>query len=355
MLGSRVLIPLATLALGTWIGLGKPAAPAVQRCLEDAGHDALRHLETYARAPDGHAPLPFMPPAPELAPLSPPIGKLPDPLPWPRLNPDVSLNRAWLLAEGPAPQRDNGERLIALTFDDGPSPEITPRVLRTLEQYGAPATFFLIGRYLDGEDARSVAARDTVREIAARGHTIGNHTHDHELLTVTDHANVLAQMDDGAASIERVTGKRPIFFRPPYGKLDPFSQEALRDRGQEVVLWSVEAEDMIDDDAREVARSLQRQIVFNGSAIVLLHDVRPSSAAALAMLLEWLHARKYDPAFPDRVGYTLVDLPTYFRATGISPQPYANRPQLEEARRRAAVARKSASTATPRARGASSS
>ena len=282
-----------------------------------------------------------MPPAPKLGPLSPPIGKLPDPLPWPRLNPDVSLNRAWLLAEGPAPQPGNGERLIALTFDDGPSPEITPRVLRILEQYGAPATFFLIGRYLDGDDGRSAAARDALREIVARGHAVGNHTHDHELLTATDHANVLAQMDDGAASIARVTGKRPIFFRPPYGKLDEISQAALRDRGQEVVLWSVEAEDMVDDDAREVARSLQRQILFNGSAIVLLHDVRAPSANALAILLEWLRARKFDPANPERVGYTLVDLPTYFRAIGISPQPYADRPQLEEARKRAVRARRS--------------
>jgi peptidoglycan/xylan/chitin deacetylase (PgdA/CDA1 family) len=329
----RALLPLATLALGTWIGLGRPEAPVVQRCLETAGRDALNTLEHYTAVGNGSQPV--LPPAPKLSPASPPVGPLPDPLPWPRLNPDVSLNRAWLLAEGPAYQPGNGERLVALTFDDGPSPEITPRVLRLLEQYDAHATFFLIGRYLDGDDSRSLAAHDVVKDILARGHTLGNHTHDHQLLTTIDHAAALAQIDDGAASIERVTHARPVFFRPPYGKLDPFTQDALRTRGQEVVLWSIEAEDMVDDDPRAVLQNLQRQLLFNGGGIILLHDVRPSSADALAQLLAWLHKHRYDPSHPDQIGYRLVDLATYFRAIAAHPQPYADRAALEEARKQA--------------------
>jgi len=344
---SRLWLPMLALAAGTWIGLGRPDVARARGYI----HENSDKIENVARGAEqvardvidraGHPrsraaaspTLPAVPPGPPFQPLSPLFSSLPDLLPWPRLNPDAGLNRAWLLAEGPDPDPTTGERLVTFTFDDGPSPATTPAILRLLEQYGVRATFFLIGRYLDGDEPHIESAREVVRQIVKAGHLVGNHTHDHALLTAVPHTQALAQMDDGAASIERVTGRRPVFFRPPYGKLDPFTQDAVAARAWEVVLWSVEAQDMVADDPIQLAGSLEGQLDYNGGGVVLLHDVRPSTVAALPRLLAWLAQRKYDPAHPETVGYRIVDLAEYLRATAQRPQPYANRAALEEARK----------------------
>ncbi|WP_394844328.1 polysaccharide deacetylase family protein [Pendulispora brunnea] len=353
MTSFRGWIPLLALAAGTWMGLGRPDIPRVRRYL-DENSDKIEQLESTARSAARDAtkvardaidragqpqqrraagPAPSLPPSPPLQPLSPIFSGLPDLLPWPRLNPDAGLNRAWLLAEGPDPDPQVGERLVTFTFDDGPSPATTPAILRLLEKYGVRATFFLIGRYLDGDTEHAEAAREVVRQIVRAGHAVGNHTHDHEQLTAVPHTRALAQMDDGAASIERVTGRRPVFFRPPYGSLDPFTQQAIAERAWELVLWSVESQDMLANDPIQLAASLEGQLEYNGGGIILLHDVKPSTVAALPRLLAWLDERKYDPAHPETPGYRIVDLAEYLRATSQRPQPFPNRAALEEARK----------------------
>ena len=143
---------------------------------------------------------------------------------------------------------------------------------------------------------------------------------------------ILSQIDDGAASIERATGVRPILFRPPYGELDPWGAHLVRERGLELVLWSVEVGDMKREDPTEMAANLRHQIEYAGGGIVLLHDIRPASAIALEQLLTWLDEHRWDPAHPEQLGYEVVDLATYERATAASPQPYPSRSDLEAAR-----------------------
>jgi peptidoglycan/xylan/chitin deacetylase (PgdA/CDA1 family) len=157
--------------------------------------------------------------------------------------------------------------------------------------------------------------------MAAAGNFIGNHTHDHELLTSLSHTEALAHIDSGYRAIERVLGKKPVLFRPPFGQLDSFTEQALAARGAEVVLWSVEVQDMKQKDTEAMLESLEHQIDHAGGGIVLLHDIRWSTVAVLPRLLEWLHARRYDPARPKRVGYEIVDLPSYLRATAERPTP----------------------------------
>ena len=99
---------------------------------------------------------------------------------------------------------------------------------------------------------------------------------------------MLEQIDQGAASIERVTGKRPVLFRPPFGKLDDFGQQAVRERGLDLLLWSVEKQDMQRVDSHEVFRELVGQIEYKEGGIVLLHDIRWTSIAVLRELLGWL-------------------------------------------------------------------
>lgn len=329
----RTLVPLSALGLGTWIGLvGVDEAQADARTLLRDTEASLEHSGWLKSAEESVAPPQTLAPDSPARPAVDP-SKLPDPNPFPRMNPNANVGRAWLLAEGPAFDPNDKRRFVTLTFDDGPIPETTPVILKTLAKYDVHATFFLIGRYMDGNEPRAVATRNVAASILAAGHMIGNHTHDHLLLTTANRTDALAQIEEGAASIERATGHRPVLFRPPYGQLDPFTEDVLKKRGDEVVLWNVEAADMVNDDPEKMADSLERQIASSGGGIVLLHDVKWSTVETLPRLLSWLKARAYDPARPNRVGYVITDLPGYLKATAARPQPYADRAQVEAARK----------------------
>ncbi len=333
---------MGTLAGGSWVGLGKPtfadgrawaeAAKARADATAQAKADASANANANASAK----------PPPESD--GPAVGGgsldgIPSMRPWPALNPEASIQKAWMVAEGPLYRAGSGRRLVTLTFDDGPFPETTPSVLRILARKKLHASFFVLGRYLEGEDARAKASREVLKQIAAAGHLIGNHTEDHALLTSVSHTQVLEQIDQGSAAIERVTGKRPILFRPPFGKLDDFGQTAVRERGLDLLLWSVEKQDMQRVDSHEVFRELVGQIEYKEGGIVLLHDIRWTSIAVLRELLDWLTVHRWDPKRPSRLGYDIVDLPTYLREVAASPLPYETRDKLEKAREAAAKER----------------
>lgn len=315
----RGVVAAVSVALGSWVGLHPGAG-----------------LPEEARAEPPPATEPPATEPPDLAPHAETAGA-PGPHPWPRLNPEADMAKAWSLAEGPHRRPGDKRKLVTLTFDDGPFPETTPRVLDLLAQYGVRATFFVIGRYLDGDDERARASRAVLRRIADEGHLVGNHTHDHALLTAISHTQVLEQIDRGAASIERVLGNKPILFRPPFGGLDEFGQEAARARHLDVLLWNVEARDMQRDDTQGMYRDLVRQIAYNEGGVVLLHDIRWTSVSILKKLLVYLDARRYDPGRPNREGYAIVDLPTYLRAVEASP-PERGARELRAKRRQRGVA-----------------
>lgn len=340
-----LLLFAGTLAAGSWVGMGKPTFAEGREWAEaaKARRDAAAQAKADASATASAKPAP--------APEPPPMGGasmdgMPSMRPWPALNTEASIQKAWMVAEGPAYKAGSGRRFVTLTFDDGPFPETTPSVLKILAKRKIHASFFVIGRYLDGDDERAKASRETLKQVAAAGHLIGNHSHDHSLLTAVTHTQVLEQIDQGAASIERVTGKRPILFRPPFGKLDDFGQAAVRERGLDLLLWSVEKQDMQREDSHEVFRELVGQIEYKEGGIVLLHDIRWTSIAVLRELLEWLHTHRWDPKRPSRLGYEIVDLPTYLREVAASPLPYESRDQLEKARDAAAKARESGGAST---------
>ncbi len=307
-MGLRSAVPWFALATGTLLGLRTPALAVTP---------AQDVVSTPANAD---------PPQPVDATL------LPDPGPWPTLNPECNLGRAWLLAEGPAHEPRDGRRWVTLTFDDGPRPETTPEILRLLRQDHVRATFFFIGSYLEGDKPRAVESRAILKEALAHGHMIGSHTEDHARLTSLGPSQALAQIDDGIDAVAGVAPTPPILFRPPYGDLDAFTESHLRARGQQLVMWSVEASDMRSSDAAAMTASLEDQLDFNGGGVVLLHDVRRSTVTVLKSLLEWLRARRFDPKRPERPGFVVTDLLTYQRETAAHPQPYADRAALENAR-----------------------
>ncbi len=163
---------------------------------------------------------------------------------------------------GPTIRRTGNPSTMAITFDDGPNPAVTPALLDLLERYHARATFFLIGR-----NVRQFP--DLTREIAARGHAIGNHTETHPSLTFMHPrriANELARCDE---AIDSAIGKRPRWMRPPFGFRGPQLNPVVRRESVGVVMWSVLAWDWKPQPAAPVIRRLRRA---KGGDIVLLHD-----------------------------------------------------------------------------------
>jgi peptidoglycan-N-acetylglucosamine deacetylase len=139
----------------------------------------------------------------------------------------------WSELFGPTIRRTSDARKIALTFDDGPNPAVTPRLLDLFERYSVRATFFLIGKF-----AR--ACPDLVKEISARGHALGNHTHSHARLIFHSRVGIreeLARCQDAIASATQT--QPPLWMRPPYGYRSPLLQgEIERAKMKGVVMWS---------------------------------------------------------------------------------------------------------------------
>src|SRR5262249_47452960 len=135
-------------------------------------------------------------------------------------------------------KRGPARPMVALTFDDGPDPEYTPRVLDALGSAGAPATFFMVGRQID-------AAAPVARAVVAAGPELGNHTYPHRHLWTLSPAASIAEVDRGAAAIAGATGVTPRYFRPPWGTFNWAAYARAAQIGEERVLWSVRPEGLI--------------------------------------------------------------------------------------------------------------
>lgn len=155
------------------------------------------------------------------------------------------------------------EKVVALTFDDGPHPTLTPRVLEILKEHRAKATFFLIGR---------AAARhpDVARRIADEGHEIGNHTSRHSyLFWANPPGRVRTEVARAQEEIAAASGTTPKLFRCPVGLESPFLQRALRRSNLSLVSWSIRIPCEHGTDPARIARLMKK--VRPGS-ILLLHD-----------------------------------------------------------------------------------
>jgi peptidoglycan/xylan/chitin deacetylase (PgdA/CDA1 family) len=169
-------------------------------------------------------------------------------------------------------------RAAALTFDDGPDPEWTPRVLDVLEREGVRGTFFLIGR-------RAQAASSVARRIAQAGHDLGNHTWSHPSFWRCGPARTRDEIASGQAAIEDVSGAAPRFFRPPWGKTNLAMFGALRQSGTPCVFWTVQPESRRPvEPAQQARRGAERA---RPGAIFDLHDADgvPGAGRRLATYL----------------------------------------------------------------------
>jgi peptidoglycan/xylan/chitin deacetylase (PgdA/CDA1 family) len=176
---------------------------------------------------------------------------------WPRSH---WLGPNWTRLPSAASARNE----IALTFDDGPDPGVTPQVLDILDRYAAKASFFCVGKN---------AARypDLCREIVRRGHAIENHSQHHRhhfaLLGYSGYRRELQAAQD---TLTTITGERPLFFRAPAGLRNPFLDPVLTRLGLRLASWSARGFDTRTRDAERVKHRLLRHL--RAGAILLLHD-----------------------------------------------------------------------------------
>ena len=145
---------------------------------------------------------------------------------------------------GPTVCRTNSPRRLAVTFDDGPNPAITPKLLDLLDRCQARATFFLIGRF-----ARECP--ELVREIAARGHALGNHTDTHPNLFWLSRAQIQDELRRCSDAIRIAVGPAPKWFRPPFGLRNPWLAGVAGGLGLRVVMWTLIPGDWREDKPSE--------------------------------------------------------------------------------------------------------
>ncbi len=171
---------------------------------------------------------------------------------------------------------------VALTFDDGPHPEYTPKLLDALKERGVKATFFLIGK-------NAKVHPEIVKRIADEGHVIGNHTMNHVEITKMADADAFLELDENRKLLEGITGMPVEYMRPPFGAW----QKSLENKVNALpVLWSVDPLDWTTENTEEVVRRVIEEVEEDD--IILLHDYYESSVEATIRIVDILQAEGYD-------------------------------------------------------------
>jgi peptidoglycan/xylan/chitin deacetylase (PgdA/CDA1 family) len=180
-----------------------------------------------------------------------------------------------------------GRNLISLTFDDGPDPEITPRVLDLLDRYRAKASFFCVGE-------KAAAYPQLAREIVRRGHSVENHSLRHSAaFALYGIFRLQRDVETAQQVLGGITGRAPRFFRAPAGLRSPLLDPVLARCGLRYVSWTRRGLDGVDGDPARVLRRLTRALTPGD--ILLLHDDRPTVLAMLPQLLESIERQGLTP------------------------------------------------------------
>ncbi|TQR20406.1 polysaccharide deacetylase family protein [Psychrobacillus vulpis] len=172
-------------------------------------------------------------------------------------------------------------KVVALTFDDGPNPETTGKILDTLKKYNAKATFFMLG-------SRVSFYPEIINEMKEAGHELGNHTWNHPDLTKASAQKIALEINNTSNAIEKASGSKPTVFRPPYGAVN---KTVRAQTSLPVVLWDVDTQDWKYRDANHLLTHVKEHV--KDGSIVLMHDIHPSTADGLDAVLAFLQEEGY--------------------------------------------------------------
>ena len=193
---------------------------------------------------------------------------------------------------------EEAEKLVALTFDDGPRLTTTSPLLDGLAERGVHATFFLVGLQIEKYP-------QVVTRIAREGHEIGIHTYDHVQVTGLSEQEFRQQLDRCRTLVRDLTGQEEFFFRPPYG----LTNENICSWAEcPIILWSVDPEDWKDKTVSRIVSCVLDQV--KDGDIILMHDIYPTSVEAALWIAD---------ALSDR-GFCFVTVEQLMALRGVTPQ-----------------------------------
>lgn len=206
----------------------------------------------------------------------------------------IFFDQAVLVRKGTIYHVGVDDKIVALTFDDGPSPEWTPKILDALKKSGVKATFFMLGKHVEEYP-------DIAKRVAEEGHDIGNHTYVHPNLLFYNKNELKQEIKKAEDVIYAATGVRTKYFRPPKAWLSKREKAKIKEIGYKIILWSLNSKDWVTFDDKYIIRYLVKNV--RPGDIILFHDSggafsveggdRHETVLTIPRLVEKLEAKGY--------------------------------------------------------------
>ncbi len=193
---------------------------------------------------------------------------------------------------------DPTKPMVALTFDDGPHPKYTDRILNALEKHDSRATFFVVGNNI-------AKNKNIIKKMSEQGNQIGNHSYDHKELTKLNSTAIKSQMQKTNTAIKNVINYAPSIMRPTYGSVNSVVRKST---GMPMIMWSIDTMDWKSRNTKKIVNEVTSKV--KDGDIVLMHDIYQTTAEAAEILIEQLTKK----------GYQLVTIDELFEARDIKLQ-----------------------------------
>ena len=207
--------------------------------------------------------------------------------------------------------------LVAFTFDDGPNPGTTDKVIDALLAYDVPATFFVVGRRLQGK--KQQPSRDLVARMIEHGFEVGNHSFSHPNLAKIDAKKNAWQIDHTSKLIAELTGRAVGLFRAPFGSLGKATAAHVARRGMTVVEWSIDSLDWRNPKEPKMRKAIVDGIFRENGGVVLMHDTKKLTAGSIHQILDDLEARNCERVAGGEAAIIPVSI-HYFLRDGDQPR-----------------------------------
>lgn len=188
-------------------------------------------------------------------------------------------------------------KTLVLTFDDGPHPRYTDRILEILKKYRIQAVFFEVGRNLgtiekDNQIKLAPTAAVSYRVLNS-GSSIGNHSYSHPVLPKLDPAAYTEEIDSTDVLLKYILKADPVLFRPPYGATNPGVLSVVQSQQLKSIIWNVDSMDWADPVPSSIAQRVLSEVDHEGRGIILFHDIHDRALAILPQLIETLQSQGY--------------------------------------------------------------
>jgi peptidoglycan/xylan/chitin deacetylase (PgdA/CDA1 family) len=212
------------------------------------------------------------------------------------------------------------ERLVLLTFDDGPDLQGTPRILDELDRRKLRAVFFVMGQHIVRNRPEDLARRDLLRKLAVHGHHVGNHTMNHKDLCRNPDA-LSEEVDHAAELITYATGVRPLLFRSPYGARCRSLDRALAERDLTQVGWNADPREWRGNNEHAIFAYVTNLLAHATTPVILLlHDKNVAAVQALPRILDWIEQEQTRVAREGGVPIRIVDYSVLLPERAAHPQ-----------------------------------